>query len=103
MTPIDGPDTTSPGSPAGNESTSGAWPRIREAIFETMPVDVEAYVGSATLTVSELSRCQPGQILTLNRTLADLVELRVNGVTVATGELVSVQDQFAIRIGKVLS
>lgn len=103
MTPTDAPHTNPAGSSTEGDSNSGAWPRIREAIFETMPVDVEAYVGSATLTVSELSRCQPGQILTLNRTLADLVELRVNGVTVATGELVSVQDQFAIRIGKVLS
>jgi flagellar motor switch protein FliN len=74
---------------------------MRTAVLDTVKVDVEAFVGTALLTLGEISNCQPGTVVTLDRTIADLVELRVNGLCVAVGELVSVGDQFGVRISKI--
>lgn len=71
---------------------------MRQAVLDTVNVQIEAFLGTASMTVGALAQCQPGTLVPLDRTIADLVDLRVNGVAVAKGELVSVKDQFAVRI-----
>jgi flagellar motor switch protein FliN/FliY len=71
---------------------------IRQAVLDTVSVQVEAFLGTATMTVGALAECQPGTIVALDRLLADPVDIRVNGIAVARGELVSVKDRFAVRI-----
>ena len=47
------------------------------------------------------ARCVRGGIVALEAGLNEMVELRVNGVTIAHGELVAVGDRFGVRIVKV--
>lgn len=71
---------------------------VRQAILESVSIRIDAFLGTASMTVGALGRCEPGTVVPLDRTLADLVDLTVNGVVVARGELVAVQDRFAVRI-----
>ncbi len=70
----------------------------RPALSESIDVKVEVFVGDTVFTLAELHRLKANDILPLSATLADPVELRVNGVRFAHGELVSVGDKYAVRI-----
>lgn len=59
---------------------------------------VQACVGVATLTVGELLSAAENQVLMLNRRLDEPIDLLVEGRVVARGQLVAVDDCFAIRI-----
>lgn len=87
--------------PNSASDLTGAQPSgadIRQVVLDTVSVQVEAFLGTATMTVGALAECQPGTIVTLDRLLADPVDIRVNGIAVARGELVSVKDRFGVRI-----
>ncbi len=70
----------------------------RSALIDAVGVTVETYLGSAPMTVAELSSLTQGDLVTLDASLNTLVELRVNGVAIAHGELVASGDKFAVRI-----
>lgn len=70
---------------------------VRTAI-DGLPVTVEAMLGVAKVTVGELSNLKPGDALPLETLLGDSVSLRLNGKTIAYGELVSMGNNFAVRI-----
>ncbi len=71
------------------------------SIVDSVALDVEAIIGRAALTVSEARALEAGAVLKLDAHLGDAVELRVNDVVIARGELVTVDDQFGIRIQSV--
>lgn len=76
----------------------GALSGLRGTLVSNVDVDVETYLGSATMTIGELNALQPGGVIPLDAALNQLVELRLNGVTIAHGELVAVGDNFGVRI-----
>lgn len=67
-------------------------------VIDSLPVTVEAVLGAARISVGELSRLSPGDTFALDSLLGDPVELRLNGQVIAYGELVSLGDNFAVRI-----
>lgn len=71
---------------------------VRPSVLDDLPVGVEAILGIATVKIGELSRLTAGDVFTLDTLLGDGVELRLNGSTIAYGELVAVDDRFAVRI-----
>ena len=71
---------------------------LRRSVIDELPVTVEAILGVAKVKVGELSGLAVGGVFTLDALLGDPVELRLNGTTIAQGELVSMGDRFAIRI-----
>lgn len=86
-------------SPSKNSSTGG----IGRSVLDGLPVTVEAVLGVATVKVGALTGLAPGDSFTLDRKLGDAIELRVNGVAVAYGELVAVGDNFGVRILEIAS
>lgn len=59
---------------------------------------LQVCIGEATITVGELLQAREHQVLRLDRALAEPVEVLLEGRVVARGELVAVDDQFAVRI-----
>ena len=66
--------------------------------LEAVDLTLEAYVGEAKLTVSELNDLVESSIVTLNTQLNQSIELKLNGVTIGRGELVAVGDKFAVKL-----
>ena len=75
--------------------------KINPKLIETVSVTLEAYLGEARMTVAELTALKDSSVVPLNAALNQAVELRLNGLPVARGELVAVGDSFAVRLTEI--
>jgi len=91
-----------PGS-ALAENKGKQLPGINPQLIEAVEVQLDSFLGSARMTVAELSALDKGDVITLDATLNTAVELRLNGIAVARGELVAVGDNFAVRLTEIAS
>lgn len=66
-------------------------------------VNVTLEVGHAEITVRDLLQLTQGSILELDRPAGDPLDVLVNGVRVARGEVVVINDKFGIRLIEVIS
>jgi flagellar motor switch protein FliN/FliY len=71
---------------------------VKRMVIDNLPVTVEAILGVAKVSVGDVTRLAPADVFALDTMLGDPVELRLNGETIAYGELVSLDDKFAVRI-----
>jgi flagellar motor switch protein FliN/FliY len=63
-----------------------------------LKVQLEVCVGRARLTLGELLAARANEVLLLDRQLEQPVDLLLDGKVVARGQLVAVDDAFAVRI-----
>lgn len=68
-----------------------------------IPLEVSVELGRVSLMVRELLEIGTGSIIELKKTAGEPVEMLVNGRLVARGEVVVVEDNFAVRITEILS
>ena len=73
----------------------------RKRLVDHVEVTCEAFFGSGSLTVGRLDALAPGETLILDSSPADPAEIRINGKVVARGEVVTVDDRYAIRITEI--
>jgi len=71
---------------------------IDEAVIAGVEVVLEARLGATRMTVAELMSLKCGDCVALDAALNRDVELRLNDVAVARGELVAVGDKFGVRL-----
>lgn len=64
-------------------------------------LDAEAVLGRTELSMEDMLNLGVGSVIELDRLVSDPVELIVQNVRVARGEVVVVNDQFAIRITEI--
>jgi flagellar motor switch protein FliN len=76
---------------------------IDEGLIAGVEVRLEARLGSAVMTVAELMELKGGDCVRLDAELNRDVELILNGVAVARGELVAVGDHFGVRILEIVT
>jgi flagellar motor switch protein FliN/FliY len=67
-----------------------------------VPITVAARLGQTTLPIGAILRLGPGAVVELEQDISAPVELTVRGVPFATGEVVVIDDHFAIRIKTLL-
>lgn len=71
------------------------------ATLRTIPLEVQAVIGRANMSVAELNQLETGSTVALNSRVGDPVDIFVNGVKVATGQMqVSEEepDRFAFKV-----
>jgi flagellar motor switch protein FliN len=85
------------------ENETQAPATVNPALIDSLGVQIDAFIGKSNIKISQLNSWKAGSVVTLEASLSDLVELRVNGLCIATGELVSVGEQFGVRITSVAS
>ncbi len=66
-------------------------------------VTLSLEVGRARMAVRELLQLAPGAIVELDRLASEPLDVLVNGVRIARGELVVVDEKFGIRLTDVVS
>lgn len=64
---------------------------------------VDVMLGTATMSVRECIHLRKGSLLKLTRSAGADMQLLVNGIAVASGEVVVIDDGTAIRITEVLA
>jgi flagellar motor switch protein FliN/FliY len=67
-----------------------------------IPVRVAVEIGRTRITLAELVKLAPGSLLTLDRDAHEPVDILVNGKIVARGEVVTVGEQYGVRVTDVL-
>ena len=70
-------------------------------LIDHVEVEVEAILGEARLTVAALNRLAAGDILPIDRKISEAADIRVNGRVIARGEIVTVDDKFAVRVTEI--
>lgn len=71
------------------------------ALADAVTLNLEVFVGEAKMSLSRFNALGSGSIITLDAGLNTPVDVRLNGVRVAEGELVAVGDQFGVRITRI--
>ncbi len=66
-------------------------------------VTLSLEVGRARMPVRELMQLSPGAIVELDRLAGEPLDVLVNGVRIARGEVVVINDKFGIRLTDVVS
>ncbi len=65
-------------------------------------LEAEAVLGRSAMSVDEMLNLGVGSVVELDRLVSEPVDLLVQNVRVARGEVIVVNDQFAIRITEML-
>ena len=71
--------------------------------LKDVPVTITARLGQVVIPIGDVLQMGPGAILELDRDVTQPVELTVRGMVFARGEVVVVDDHFAIRIKELVS
>ena len=72
-------------------------------ILLDIPITITVEIGSKVMTIEDIIKLSPSNVIDLDRYISEPIDLKVNGVLVAKGELYQVEDQFAIRIKEILT
>jgi flagellar motor switch protein FliN/FliY len=94
-----GSDTLDPAPSAPARSTD------RRSINLLMDVDltVTAELGRTRMTIGQIVSLSAGSIIPLSKVAGETVDLRINGKLFASGEVIVVDGNFAVKITKLLS
>ena len=76
---------------------------MSESTLNTIRVPVEVVIGSAELTVEDLSRISKGTLIELTRLAGEPVELKAAGKTIAEGEVIVIDENFGLRVTAVVA
>jgi flagellar motor switch protein FliN len=77
--------------------------KLDPEIFGDVKVELTATLGRGEMTVSELVNLVGGAVVPLDTPLNGLVDLKFKDRIVARGEIVSVGDQFGVRITEIVA
>ena len=80
---------------------TGAASQTEIARFHDLKVTVSAELGRTSIPIQQLLSLGSGSVLELDRSINSPIELIAQGVPLASGEVVVVDDCFAIRITEV--
>lgn len=84
------------------KSSAGASAGAGVDFLRDVPVTITAQLGHTILPVGEVLKLGPGSVVELAESVQGPIQLTVRGVPFALGEVVVVEDRFAIRIKSLL-
>lgn len=93
-----------PAAPAQSTATvHGATPRPGIELLHGVAMDVTVELGRTRLSVRELLALTPGDVIELDRAAGSPADLLVNGRLIARGEVVVVDENFALRVTEIVA
>jgi flagellar motor switch protein FliN/FliY len=90
-------------APEKGHASSGSSENLDLSMILDVPVRVSVEVGRRDMRVEDLLRLTQGSVVELNRMAGEPVDVLVNGMPVARGEVIVVEDNFAVRLTEVVS
>ena len=70
--------------------------------FLDIPLTISVELGRTHRTVREIVALQPGSVVELNKLVGEPMEIYINGLLTARGEVVVVNEKFGIRVTDVI-
>ena len=71
-------------------------------ILQDVPLLIEAEMGRSNKSVREVLKLGEGSVVDFDREAGDQVDLKVNGRTIARGEVVEIEGNYGVRITKLV-
>jgi flagellar motor switch protein FliN/FliY len=87
----------------GPNAAAGAGQEVNLDLILDVAVTLALEVGRARMPVRELLQLAPGAIVELDRLASEPLDVLVNGVRIARGEVVVINEKFGIRLTDVVS
>jgi flagellar motor switch protein FliN len=87
----------------GPNAAAGSGQEMNLNLILDVAVTLALEVGRAKIPVRELLQLAPGAIVELDRMAGEPLDVLVNGVRIARGEVVVVNEKFGIRLTDVVS
>lgn len=84
---------------AGRESSSIA----PSGVLGDIELQAAIELGRTSMKISALLQLAPGSVVALNTALGEPVELTIDGRPIARGDIVAIDDRFAIHVTEVLT
>ncbi|MGB7345737.1 MAG: FliM/FliN family flagellar motor C-terminal domain-containing protein [Pirellulaceae bacterium] len=97
----DEPETSTPDFQDMKATPSNGEAKFEMQRFAGVQVVLTAELGRTQVTIQELMALAEGAVLELNRPISAPVELMAQGVPLGNGEVVVIEDRFAIRIKQI--
>ena len=72
-------------------------------VLGNVSVELAATLGRGTVTMHRLASLATDDVVTLDTPLNGMIDLSLNGKLVARGEIVTVGDQFGVRVTEILA
>lgn len=79
------------------------YPEGRIQLLLDVPLTITVELGRTTRNIRDILSLGPGSIVELNRSVGEPVDILANGTLVAKGEVVVVDETFAVRIVEIVS
>ena len=79
--------------------------QLNHSALMNIQIDVHAVFGAAKMSMSELAALVPGSTLLLDRNAGDPIDIVANGIRIAVGEMVLLEDdngRFGFRLLEIL-
>lgn len=90
-----------------NASVRSGAPRDKDfGVTMQIPVELNVVLGSAEMVIGDLAGLRTGSTIALDRQVGEPVDVLVNGVIIARGQIILVerdQNRFGLRISEILS
>ncbi len=83
--------------------TSGSADDKNMGLIMEVPLQVTVELGSSRKTIKEILSLSTGSVVVLNRMAGEMVDIMVNGVLFAIGEVVVIDDNYGVRITEIVN
>ena len=71
--------------------------------FAEVNIEISVEIGRVTMPIGDLLQLGEGAVVELNRSISEPVDIMAQGVRIASGEVVVIDDRFAVRITEIAS
>ena len=95
---VDLPSFDAPASTPLAADDAGGMGRVRD-----IPLEVTVELGRTRLLIRDILDLAPGSIIELDKIAGEPVELFANGLLVARGEVIVIDDNFGVRVTEIIT
>ena len=89
------PGNTARNGGSGAPATARSWDR---AVFQSLPLTLSARLAAGSVRIGQLRAIGAGSVIPLETPVGEPSRLVAEGVVVASGEIVEIQGQLALRL-----
>ena len=76
---------------------------IDQEVIRASPISMTVEVGTTSLKLRDLLRLSQGSVLELDRSVGELMDVKINNTVIAKGEVVTVGDKLGISVVEIVA
>ena len=76
---------------------------IDQEVIRAIPISMTVEVGSTSLKLRDLLRLSQGSVIELDRSVGELMDVKINNTVIAKGEVVTVGDKLGISVVEIVA